>query len=118
MARQQRRHFIDLELCQLNKIYLHNLTNYQKVVNQRNNLLRQLVLLPALKDTLDVWDEQLVRYGCQVIEERRRFVRELNALAGPIHDKLSGQKEKLKLIYEPCVEPESFKKTLQARAGQ
>ena len=99
-----RRRFIDLELCQLNKIYLHDLNSYQKAVNQRNNLLRQLSMVPSLKDTLEVWDSQLVRYGSQVIKERQLFVEELNRLIGPIHEKLSGGKEKLRLVYEPNVE--------------
>lgn len=111
----ERRRFIDLELCQLNKIYLHNLTNYNKVVNQRNNLLRQLSLSPALKETLDVWDSQLVSYGRQVILQRRKFVRELNELIGPIHDRLSGQKEALKLVYEPSVDDESFERVLASK---
>lgn len=111
----ERRRFIDLELCQLNKIYLHNLTNYNKVVNQRNNLLRQLSISPALKETLDVWDSQLVSYGRQVILQRRKFVRELNELIGPIHDRLSGQKESLKLVYEPSVDDESFERVLASK---
>ncbi len=111
----ERRRFIDLELCQLNKIYLHNLTNYNKVVNQRNNLLRQLSFSPALKETLDVWDSQLVSYGRQVILQRRKFVRELNELIGPIHDRLSGQKESLKLVYEPSVDDESFERVLASK---
>ena len=111
----ERRRFIDLELCQLNKIYLHNLTNYNKVVNQRNNHLRQLSFSPALKETLDVWDSQLVSYGRQVILQRRKFVRELNELIGPIHDRLSGQKESLKLVYEPSVDDESFERVLASK---
>lgn len=111
----ERRRFIDLELCQLNKIYLHHLTNYNKVVNQRNNLLRQLSMAPALKETLEVWDDQLVSYGGQIIAQRRKFVRELNDLIGPIHDKLSGGKEVLRLVYEPSVDEDSFAKVLSAK---
>ena len=112
-----RRRFIDLELCQLNKIYLHDLNSYQKAVNQRNNLLRQLSMVPSLKDTLEVWDSQLVRYGSQVIKERQLFVEELNRLIGPIHEKLSGGKEKLRLVYEPNVEAQSFDRVLSSRTG-
>ena len=75
----------------------------------------QLSLNPSLKETLDVWDSHLVSYGSQVIAERRRFVRELNELIGPIHDKLSGQKESLKLIYEPNVDEEHFERALFER---
>lgn len=111
----ERRRFIDLELCQLNKIYLHNLTNYNKVVNQRNNLLRQLAFNGALKDTLDVWDMQMAGYGQKVIAARREFISELGRLIGPIHDKLSGHKEQLRLVYEPSVEEEDFEKVLASK---
>lgn len=111
----ERRRFIDLELCQLNKIYMHNLASYNKVVNQRNNLLRQLMFNPALKETLDVWDDQLVSYGSKVIAARREFIRELGDLIGPIHEKLSGQKEQLRLVYEPSVEAEAFEKVLLSK---
>lgn len=111
----ERRRFIDLELCQLNKIYLHNLTNYNKVVNQRNNLLRQLAFNGALKDTLDVWDMQMAGYGQKVIAARREFISELGRLIGPIHDKLSGHKEQLRLVYEPNVEEEDFEKVLVSK---
>ena len=111
----ERRRFIDLELCQLNKIYLHNLTNYNKVVNQRNNLLRQLTFNTALKDTLDVWDMQMASFGRKVIAARREFISELGRLIGPIHDKLSGHKEQLRLVYEPSVEEEDFEKVLASK---
>ncbi len=54
---------MDLELCQLSRIYLHNLSNYNKVVNQRNKLLKDIAFHPEYGDVLDVWDEQMVSYG-------------------------------------------------------
>ncbi len=108
----QRRRFIDFELCQLNKIYLHHLTNYNKVLNQRNNLLRQLSFNSSLKDTLDVWDMQLVNFGRQVICGRMEFINELNRIIGPIHHKLSGGSENLTLVYEPDVVFEDFENVL------
>ena len=62
----ERRRFLDLELCQLDKVYLHNISNYNKIVNQRNNLLKQIGFDSALKDTLDIWDMQMVDYGRKV----------------------------------------------------
>ena len=59
----ERRRFVDLELCQLNKIYVHHLVQYNKVVVQRNKLLKDLEFNASLKETLDVWDVQLMRYG-------------------------------------------------------
>lgn len=114
----ERRHFMDMELCQLNKVYLHDMTNYNKIVNQRNNLLKQSQYETSLQDTLDVWDLQLVRYGSKVIQERESFVHTLNELIQPIHSRLSGGKEVLELRYEPNVSLETFEtKLLMQREG-
>ena len=59
----ERRRFLDSELCQLDKIYLSDLTTYNKILNQRNKLLKDMVYRPDLKDTLPVWDMQLVETG-------------------------------------------------------
>ncbi len=99
-----RRRFIDTELCQLDKIYLYNLTNYNKIVNQRNNLLKDITIHPELRDTLDVWDSQLVSLGTKIIDRRNLFINQLNEIIYEIHKNLSGDKEKLKIKYEPNVE--------------
>ena len=103
-----RRHFIDMELCQLNKLYMHYLMNYNKVLAQRNNLLKQIAFDPSLKDTLDVWDMQLMNYGCHIIRERRKFVEELGHIISDIHFKLSGGREHLNIKYEPNVNEAQF----------
>ena len=108
----ERRHFIDMELCQLNKVYLYDISNYNKVVNQRNNLLKQSSYEASLKDTLDVWDMQLIRYGKKIIQQREKFIEQLNELIHPIHKKLSGGKENLELRYEPNVTDEDFEEQL------
>ena len=63
----ERRRFIDMELCQLDKVYVHSLVQYNKVLLQRNKLLKELGFHPEYDATLDVWDEQLVRFGKEVI---------------------------------------------------
>ena len=52
-----------MELCQLDKVYVHSLVQYNKVLLQRNKLLKEVVFHPEYEATLDVWDEQLVRFG-------------------------------------------------------
>ena len=71
----ERRKFIDMELCQLDKIYVYNLVNYNKVLSQRNQLLKDLYFKPELKQTLDVWDMQLAKYGCEIIKRREEFIK-------------------------------------------
>jgi DNA replication and repair protein RecF len=99
----ERRRFLDLELCQLDRIYLSHLGNYNKVLAQRNNLLKQIGGSKALLDTLTVWDEKLIEYGRKIIESRSEFVIRLNELVGGIHRRLTGGKEELVLHYEPNV---------------
>ena len=67
----ERRRFLDSELCQLDKIYLADLTNYNKILNQRNKLLKDMVYRPDLKDTLSVWDMQLIETGKKIIRRRK-----------------------------------------------
>lgn len=104
----ERRRFIDLELCQLNKLYLIELSNYNKILNQRNKLLKDLYFNPGLIKTLDIWDEQLVSYGNKVIAMRKEFIEELNDIIHDIHQNLTGDKELIELRYESNVEPDDF----------
>lgn len=104
----ERRRFLDLELCQLDKVYLFHLTNYNKIIQQRNKLLKDLSFYSELKDTLDIWDLQLAKYGRYVIERRCSFVEQLNQIIYGIHKKLSGNKEEIVLSYEPNVTEEDF----------
>lgn len=58
-----RRRFIDLELSQIDKVYLSNLSNYNRIINQRNSLLKELYHQDHLMDTLDIWDMRLLSMG-------------------------------------------------------
>lgn len=104
----ERRRFVDMELCQLDSFYLYNLNHYNKIANQRNKLLKDLYFRPDLKDTLMIWDSQLVSFGSKIIERRKVFVEQLNEIIYNIHKRLSGDKEELKIVYEPDVEIENF----------
>lgn len=108
----ERRRFLDSELCQLDKIYLSDLTTYNKILNQRNKLLKDMVYRPDLKDTLSVWDMQLVETGRKIIRRRKQFVDELNEIVHDIHYRISGEKEDLLLQYEPSIEDIFFEDEL------
>ena len=108
----ERRKFMDSELCQLNRFYLSQLANYNKVVIQRNKLLKDLPFSGSLRETLDVWDDQMVFYGSSLIEEREKFIDQINKILREIHLNLTGGKEEIKIIYEPNVKKEDFKKQL------
>ena len=77
----ERRRFLDLELCQLDKLYVHSLVQYNRVLLQRNKLLKELNFRPEYKETLEVWDVQLLMYGKEIIRCREDFVGKLNGMA-------------------------------------
>ena len=107
----ERRRFVDMELCQLDSFYFYNLSNYNKIVEQRNTLLKDMYFNPQLRETLNIWDMQLVSYGSKIIE-RKLFVEQLNEIIEGIHFSLSGGREKIKIVYEPDVQIEDFEKKL------
>ena len=109
----ERRRFMDMELCQLDKIYLFHLSNYNKVLNQRNKLLKDYNFYPEADSMLEVLDEQLISHGIVLIDLRKAFVNELNQIIGEIHYNLSGKKEHLLLEYENHTEKEEFEKKLK-----
>lgn len=99
---KERRRFIDIELCQFNKLYYYALKQYYKVLKQRNNALKQYAHKPD-SEMLDIWDMQYVEYAKEVIERRSDFIKEINEVAKKIHSDISGGKEDLEVVYEPNV---------------
>lgn len=108
----ERRRFVDMELCQLDQFYLYNLNNYNKIVNQRNKLLKDMYFNPSLRDTLNIWDSQLISFGSKIIERRQLFVEQLNEIILEIHRKLSGGRENLVIQYEPDVLIDEYEKKM------
>ncbi len=108
----ERRRFMDMELCQLNKIYYSNLSNYNKILNQRNNFLKQLYYDKNQIDMLDIWDSQLVDYGIKIIKDRNNFINMLNEIILDIHKKLTSDKEELIISYDKDVSESSFSKEI------
>ena len=109
----ERRRFLDMELCQLDKIYLKDLASYNHIVNQRNKLLKDMYVQPGLKGTLDIWDMQMLQYGTKIIKKRKDFVRDLNQVIQDIHHNLTGGIEHLEVVYEPSTEAEDFENVLK-----
>ncbi len=110
----ERRRFMDIELCQLDQIYLNSLSKYNKLVVERNKVLKDLFEHPENSVLLDVQDKQLCEYGSVIIKTREKFIRDLNEIIRPIHEKLTGGKEFLSVYYEPNVNSDEFEKKLRA----
>lgn len=111
----ERRRFIDMELCQLSRIYYSNLSSYNKVLNQRNNLLKQIYYDKKKLDMLSVWDSQLVDFGIKIIKERNNFIDMINEIIPDIHSRLTSGKEKLKLFYEKNIGEDLFEEELLSK---
>lgn len=92
-----RRRFMDIALCQMSKTYFYLLTRYNKILMQRNKLLKSG---SVTDDALDVWDAQLVEEGSKIIKTRRGFIHNLSVVAGECHSYLTGGEETLELGYE------------------
>lgn len=108
----ERRKFMDLELCQLNNVYCHELQNYYKVLKQRNNLLKSVSKDNKLRETLDVWDIQLAEYGEKIIEKRIAFSHRLNEISKEIHSGITDGREDLTVEYKPNSEKGSLMERL------
>ena len=111
----ERRRFMDMELSQLDKIYLSNLVNYNKVLNQRNRLLKDIAFSPSeqLMQTLDIWDMQLVKYGSLIIKGRKSFIEKINTIISDIHSRLTGGIENIKVCYVPDVDVNDFEEEVR-----
>lgn len=98
-----RRRFMDMELCQVDPVYLYQLQQYYKVLRQRNAVLKDLSKGPyrpkAADEALYPWDAQLADLGARLALSRQAFVTSMEEFAKEIHDTISQGKEKLSLKY-------------------
>jgi len=97
------RRYLDVVNCQLDRAYLRSLQRYQKVLLQRNHLLRLLQEGRAQTDQLDFWDDELVKNGSHLIMLRKALAEALNGHAREIHRHISGGVEDLRMAYAPNV---------------
>jgi DNA replication and repair protein RecF len=96
-----RRRFLDIELSQVNSVYLYALQQYNRVLQQRNNLLRSFTGTKSDHMALETWTEQLVKYGVKITFIRQRALQALSNYASPSLYSLSDGQEKLVLVYRP-----------------
>ncbi|WP_042478365.1 DNA replication/repair protein RecF [Bacillus ndiopicus] len=99
---QLRRRFIDMEIGQISPVYLHDLLSFQKILKQRNHILKSNQGRHALNDVMfDVYTEQYIQAAVQIIRKRFQFMELLQAWAEPIHAGISRGLEKLIIKYRP-----------------
>jgi len=100
-----RRRYLDATLCQIDPRYCRTLQKYNRVLTQRNHLLRTLREREGDRDQLLFWDRSLVENGTYLVARRQDVIGELDRLVQAIHLELTGQKERLRLRYEPSFDP-------------
>ncbi|NMO94175.1 DNA replication/repair protein RecF [Paenibacillus lemnae] len=97
-----RRRFLDMEIGQVTPSYLFHLQQYQKILVQRNNLLKTLWGKEASQQAmLDVWNAQLIEHGVKIVKKRKQFIKKLQKWAEYIHKGITNGLEELKLQYIP-----------------
>ncbi len=99
----ERRRFMDMELSQVQPAYFYYLQQYNRVLNQRNKLLKEIQKKPSLISTLSVWDEQLADAGSYIILQRKLLCDSLQIIAQEIHHRITQGAEKMLIIYKPSV---------------
>lgn len=109
-----RRHFIDMELCQISNIYYYELKQYNQILRQRNALLKKIKENSTLIDTMFIWDEKLILHGNNIIKFREEFIKKISDIANEIHSSLTNNKEHLKIVYKNNVSSVNFEKKLTA----
>lgn len=98
-----RRRFIDITISQFRPQYFYALQQYNKILTQRNLLLKTLIKKKDFLDTLDIWNTQLVSVGSYIIKIRASFIRKLNEVSNKKHNLLTENKENLHIRYEPSI---------------
>jgi DNA replication and repair protein RecF len=109
-----RRRYLDAALCQIDSVYCRSLSRYNRIITQRNALLRDLRERGSDSAQLAFWDERLVENGAYLISRRWDALRALDELAHDVHGQLTGSAEQLRLRYVPSVEMDDPAATREA----
>lgn len=104
----ERRRYLDITLSQLDATYVRTLAHYQKIVQQRNSLLRtwreRRRPQRTVDDELAFWDHELATSGAYLLAERLRAVADLHTLVGPLYQRISGSSDPLTIDYLPSLD--------------
>ncbi len=108
-----RRRFMDSIISQYDKTYLDQLIAYNKVLKQRNALLKQFAEMRSFDSvTLEIWDEQLVTYGQKVLQTRRIFLEQFIPLFNTHYQHISNSSESVSIAYASSLKQNEFKQAL------
>lgn len=111
---EERRRFLDGVISQCDKEYLQNLIGYNRVLAQRNALLKEYAGKSVDEEMLAVWDERLADYGMLILERRRKFIQELSDVFQSYYEMISLGREKVGMEYHSTIKERDFLTALQA----
>ena len=112
----ERRRFLDMMIGQIRPNYVYNLNMYLKVLEQRNNYLKQLKNEDTNTELLDIWDEKLAQYANKICLYRLEFINKITKKIENIHNKITENKEKIKIEYvTDCENKESLLAKIKER---
>ncbi|MCI8500638.1 MAG: DNA replication/repair protein RecF [Oscillospiraceae bacterium] len=100
---EKRRRFLDIAIAQIKPVYQKYLNQYNRVLIQRNALLKDLYNHPSLEATVDLWDEQLAKLGTILTGFRMDYLKKLNGFAGRIYEGIAGGAEQAEFLYRSTV---------------
>ena len=111
---QNRRKFLDIMISQLRPKYLHTYNLYIKTLEERNNYLKNIE--NQTEDLLEIWDERLAEYGCEVYKYRNEFINKINSKINNIHKNITNNQEEIEIKYiSNCENKQQFIELLKSR---
>jgi DNA replication and repair protein RecF len=99
----KRRRFLNIMISQLRPLYIHLLSQYNKILEQRNNYLKQIKYENKNRSNLEIWDEQLINIGMKIFNYRKEFIEKINEKIKKIHLDTTENKEKIEIKYKSNV---------------
>ena len=106
----KRRRFLNIMISQLRPVYINLLSEYNKVLEQRNIYLKQIKYDGKSKENLYIWDEQIAKLGQKIYEYRKEFIEKLNKRIYNIHLNTTENKEEIKVEYISNIRKKLFRK--------
>lgn len=103
----ERRKVIDIVLCLVNKRYLMNLQRYNRIIKNKNVLLKQIQVKREMYDQLKIWNESQAKTGAEIIEERKKLIRSIEKRMNRILLEISDGKESIKIKYKTVSDNEN-----------
>ncbi len=101
----ERRRYLNLAIAQGDPFFTQTLSEYNNALSQRNALLKMLSERGGDASQMEYWDGIIASRGARILHARIAAIRELDQIAANIHDRLTGSKEVLRLIYQPSYDP-------------